>query len=338
MSIKEFCKKYNVKEDDFKKSELTIEFLTQIENDYKGRIATMDDVANSLVRVLLKFNSVHSVRYRIKDSTHLVNKIIRYKLLSDPVIVTLDNYLNEINDLIGLRVIHLFKSNWIDVNKDIEHTWKLHSKIANYRTGDPDDIINLYRDNGCELKERDAGYRSVHYIISTQMTRTVYKAEIQVRTIFEEGWGEIDHKLRYPNDLDNALLNEFLKILNRLAGSADEMGEFVLRLKADMEFKEDLQREKDNELKLLREQIEKSKLNAAEKKSLNSNVDKLESIKKVERVSFKTSNNPKLSEMIKKYSDDTFIKKGVFKPMTINALNEILKELDKDLTKGQDLI
>ena len=55
-------------------------------------------------------------------------------------------------------------------------------------------------------------------------------AEIQVRTIFEEGWSEIDHKVRYPNFSENELIGYFLEIFNRMAGSADDMGGFVLGL------------------------------------------------------------------------------------------------------------
>lgn len=52
-------------------------------------------------------------------------------------------------------------------------------------------------------------------------------SEIQVRTLFEEGWSEIDHRVRYPNFSDNPLLAYFLNIFNRMSGSADEMGSFL---------------------------------------------------------------------------------------------------------------
>ena len=56
-----------------------------------------------------------------------------------------------------------------------------------------------------------------------------------MRTIFEEGWSEIDHQLRYPYDVDNVIISEYLAVFNRLAGNADEMGSFIKRLKAEME-------------------------------------------------------------------------------------------------------
>lgn len=102
--------------------------------------------------------------------------------------------------------------------------------VAYYREGDEENILEAYRENNCETKKHPAGYRSIHYIISTQPTLRKIHSEIQVRTIFEEGWSEIDHKVRYPDFSDNELISYFLTIFNRMAGNADEMGSFVRNL------------------------------------------------------------------------------------------------------------
>ena len=69
-------------------------------------------------------------------------------------------------------------------------------------------------------------YRSVHYILKY---RGMY-LEVQVRTLFEEGWGEIDHHILYPYKKQNPMLTEFSELLNRLAGMGDEMASFYRRL------------------------------------------------------------------------------------------------------------
>lgn len=51
--------------------------------------------------------------------------------------------------------------------------------------------------------------------------------EIQVRTLYEEAWSEIDHKLRYPYNLQNEMLGNYVDIMNRLTGVGDEMGTFI---------------------------------------------------------------------------------------------------------------
>lgn len=70
-------------------------------------------------------------------------------------------------------------------------------------------------------------YRSVHYIIKYH---GVY-IEIQVRTLFEEGWGEIDHYMVYPYYQNDALFQQYTGLLNRLTGLADEMGSFFREVK-----------------------------------------------------------------------------------------------------------
>ena len=81
---------------------------------------------------------------------------------------------------------------------------------------------------GCRVETHFKGYRSIHYIIESAPTRDVCFAEVQVRTIFEEGWSEIDHKLRYIAKSDSLHpLEQHLSILNRIAGSADEIGSLI---------------------------------------------------------------------------------------------------------------
>lgn len=55
--------------------------------------------------------------------------------------------------------------------------------------------------------------------------------EIQGRTLFEEGWSEIDHDIVYPYYQDDEMLNDFSKLLNRLSGMADEMSSYFRRMK-----------------------------------------------------------------------------------------------------------
>ena len=80
-------------------------------------------------------------------------------------------------------------------------------------------------------------------------------AEIQVRTIFEEGYGEIDHQLRYSHKQIPEVLAQNLMLLNRIAGSSDEMASLINVLSKSMEdakkeYEEKL-REKDKEIEEL---------------------------------------------------------------------------------------
>ena len=79
-----------------------------------------------------------------------------------------------------------------------------------------------------QIEVRTGGYyRSLHYIIKYHG----YYLEIQGRTLFEEGWSEIDHDIVYPYYKDDEMLTEFSGLLNRLSGMADEMSSYFRKMK-----------------------------------------------------------------------------------------------------------
>ena len=77
----------------------------------------------------------------------------------------------------------------------------------------------------------DGIYRSLHYNVKYNG----YYIEIQGRTLFEEGWGEIDHDIVYPYYREDNDLKDFSKLLNRLSGMADEMSSYFRRMKQERE-------------------------------------------------------------------------------------------------------
>ena len=102
---------------------------------------------------------------------------------------------------------HLFKQDWHLIHNYITTTWRLkHSPVANIRKGDDQSLIKRLQKSGCEINEHPFGYRSIHYIVESSPSKRRCFAEIQVRTIFEEGWSEIDHRTRYPYNIDDPLL------------------------------------------------------------------------------------------------------------------------------------
>ncbi len=94
-----------------------------------------------------------------------------------------------------------------------------------------DDLEQYKGHENCETKQHNDSYRSIHYIVPAgEIHSEKISCEIQTRTIFEEAWSEIDHKVRYPSFSEDPHLKQFLNIFNRLAGSADEMGSYVIQL------------------------------------------------------------------------------------------------------------
>jgi ppGpp synthetase/RelA/SpoT-type nucleotidyltranferase len=78
--------------------------------------------------------------------------------------------------------------------------------------------------------EHNESYRSIHYTIYIdEKDMRDARLEIQTRTIFEEGWSEINHKLVYKSkDIgDYFLLSEASKILSAIVGDSDNIGELM---------------------------------------------------------------------------------------------------------------
>lgn len=189
--------------------------------------------APQLHEEMLKIKGAYIVKYRVKDPEHLVDKVIRKRAdKDDGRIITKENYLDEIDDFIGLRILHLFKNEWEPVCKSILDKYELNENPkACYREGDSKEYIDRCRELEFELKTKTAGYRSIHFIAKVPFFGREFKCEIQVRTIFEDAWSEIDHLVRYPNNTDNELLNDYLLLFNSLAAQADDMGTFLIAMK-----------------------------------------------------------------------------------------------------------
>ena len=180
----------------------------------------------------------------------MLEKIIRKKQENAKKYKSINknNYEKFITDLIGIRCLILFKEDWInfhqyllsnfenntdyyikdslaDFDEDESHNYIAEKPKVHIRNGDSHEIYEKYLSPDSILDGKI--YRSVHYIIKYC---GIY-LEIQVRTLFEEGWGEIDHEIVYPYHQNDPVFKEYTELLNRLSGLADEMSGFFQRLK-----------------------------------------------------------------------------------------------------------
>lgn len=276
---REFCAKFGVDPSDLKALGLEWGELQRIAEDHVRRIGEHEVTAKSLVGHLEKCREVHSLRWRVKNHEHLIDKIIR-KTRDDPSRkITLQNYSTEITDLIGIRALHLFKDDWKEIHQQILKMWNLvegHKPIAYIRKGDEE---LSYKEVDCVVEEHKRAYRSVHYDIQCQPTKVVTIAEVQVRTLFEEGWSEIDHRIAYPNNTNDPLLTGYLRIFNLLAGASDQMATYIGHLKRGLDKLRDEAQAKDGDAKKAIEALEKIqkelKSEKREKKELEGIVETL---------------------------------------------------------------
>ena len=281
-----FLSTYNLPPDAIEKCGLSWELLDAIAARYGEQRKDLEPLAAYLAERLRQVKEVHSVRVRIKEPDHLVAKIIRKTLERPHAGITDENFASRITDLLGLRVLHLFKEDWIPIHEFIVSAWELaEPPTANVRKGDDDQVIQAFAQRGCAIHEHRFGYRSVHYVIRSQPSHNPLVAEIQVRTIFEEAWSEIDHRIRYPYEMDNPMMTRFLEIFNRLAGHADEMGSFIRFLKEDREGRDgqycDALTQHEASVARLKQTVRQLEMSGPDKRRLEEQIASIEGVLKM---------------------------------------------------------
>jgi putative GTP pyrophosphokinase len=233
-----FLREYKL-ERDFYDSGYDWHDIELIEAKYESINDDLDKIAKLFENSLLEQLKQAKIpgfyyRYRVKDVKHLIEKIIRN---SKKFKVTSQTFFHYIDDLIGFRIIHSFKSDWVRIHEIIVEFFSKNSQELNefilskekpklyHRFGDSSDWLGKYKTH-FEEDEHERSYRSTHYSISY----VDYKIELQVRTIFEEAWCEVDHTIVYPYQVNNLLLRQFSDLLNRISGSGDEIVSYFEKL------------------------------------------------------------------------------------------------------------
>jgi putative GTP pyrophosphokinase len=187
-----------------------------------GAYADLSASVERLIRDFLISNEIQFVDVvsRVKERASLEGKISRkgegrYKRLSD------------ITDICGARVITYLEGDVRRVSEIIEHEFEIDRKnsIDKSTPVDPDRF----------------GYRSVHYVVSHRRDRVKLseysrfanlKIEIQVRSILQHAWAEIEHDLGYKSAEDVPLLVK--RRFSRLAGLLELADEEFMTIRDEL--------------------------------------------------------------------------------------------------------
>lgn len=182
---------------------------------------------------------VHSIKARLKDPQHLRDKLYR-KLESsrskkEAIGIDASNFLTRINDLTGIRVLHLYTRQIRDIDQHLrailtEQQFAL-LEGPSARTWD-DESRAFFRACGINTQDSPSLYTSVHYVVGSA-SRTTITCEIQVRTLMEEVWGEVDHAMNYPHQSTSLACREQLKVLARVTSSATRLVDSIFLSLAD---------------------------------------------------------------------------------------------------------
>ena len=208
----------------------TLESLVAVYEQHTAQIGLFRD------QLLLALSSsarlsavVHSVRSRLKDRSHLLDKLrrkyLKCKFDGQPFDIDKDNLLLKVNDLVGVRILHLYTRQIREIDAALREVFQegqynlLEGPFA--RSWD-DESRQFFRDCQIETQDSPSMYTSVHYVIGSA-SRTKVTAEIQVRTLAEEVWGEVDHSINYPHKTDSVACAEQLKVLARVTSSTSRL-------------------------------------------------------------------------------------------------------------------
>jgi ppGpp synthetase/RelA/SpoT-type nucleotidyltranferase len=176
---------------------------------------------------------VHSAKSRMKDLQHLREKIQRKSSTEDPI--TPENIFDRITDIAGVRVLHLYQAQFTQIHRAINQKldnqdWMLYEAPKAY-TWDPESQ-SFFENQGLDVEVKESLYTSVHYVIKPRKDSPV-SCEIQVRTLLEEVWGEIDHLVNYPEPTDSVVCREQIGVLARLVGAGSRLADSICRVYSD---------------------------------------------------------------------------------------------------------
>ena len=191
----------------------------KIVDGYSVSRGSYEDCLNyveNTVKNIIKSQSinVHEIVGRVKTIESLEGKVKR------------KNYSNlaEITDLCGIRIITYFSDDVDKIAELISQEFEvdLENTIDKRKSEDPTKF----------------GYVSLHYVVGLReenTSRTLYgrfkniKLEIQIRTVMQHAWAEIEHDLGYKSKED--IPDQYRRQFSRLAGLIELADDNFLQLK-----------------------------------------------------------------------------------------------------------
>lgn len=190
---------------------------------------------------------------RVKSENGLVEKVIRKKLEKPQYCM------EDITDVIGVRFVVLFKKDIVTTIKEIitilvgsqddtnpfinceitEAIYYIGDASSSNITSKLEDCFNEIGIN-IRVQEIKEGYSSFHIVchlksISSNIIPSGLRipVEIQVRTVFEDAWGEIDHRHRYgiregKETVSHPTLNQHLSTLKKFVDACVDYADIIV--------------------------------------------------------------------------------------------------------------
>ncbi len=186
-------------------------------DDYYSQLIKAAHIAQQVLLCECE-EQIEHFKTRIKTKTSVVAKLER--LNYEP---TKQNAIEHLNDIIGIRIVCRFLSEVYEIAEKIEKSIILSHILSK-------DYIK---------KPKESGYRSYHIILAVDLEGVKVPLEIQIRTISQDSWASLEHKIKYKKEISNE--NMIKGELKRLAG---EMASIEICMQT---LKELINNDKENE-------------------------------------------------------------------------------------------
>lgn len=183
---------------------------------------------------------IRFVRVRVKDPSHLRDKLLR-KLKEATEKGRAFNYSTtnlfvRINDLVGLRIIHLHTQQIVPIRDSLQALFDEEKyRVVEGPTARiwDEEYKRFFREAGIATKTGKTLYTSVHYVLKPNR-KTPITCELQVRTLLEEVWGEVSHEVNYPHESEILACREQLAVLARMTWSCNRLIDAIYRTKDEV--------------------------------------------------------------------------------------------------------
>ena len=143
-------------------------------------VSTKLEILNDEFVHVHRYNPIEYIKSRIKNPESIVKKLKRHGLE-----INVDNMINNINDIAGVRIVCSFTS---DIYKIAEMIGKQND-------------ITVISVKDYIRNPKPSGYKSFHMLLSVPVflsdSVVETKVEVQIRTIAMDFWASLEHKIYY---------------------------------------------------------------------------------------------------------------------------------------------
>lgn len=208
------------------KSESDVDSWTEVKLIYSAalrQIQTKLEILNEEFQYVHRYNPIEHIKARIKSPESIVKKLKRYGYDS-----TIQNMVEYINDIAGIRIICSFTS-------DIYRIADLLAQQKDISVVSVKDYITY---------PKASGYKSYHMLVTVPVYLTDKivdtKVEIQIRTVAMDFWASLEHKMHYKfeGDAPQHIRQELVEC-SKLASDLDDrmlrLNEEILAISDDKE-------------------------------------------------------------------------------------------------------